>query len=237
MSMWKSIIAVSALLTVLNGCEVILDPCPYVEVEYEVEDTYHIDSYVYIPLEIQEIIAGYVVGFSMPEVDMYGPEIYPDIGPRDNENLPSYIEADFNGDGYTDYAYMFSRVSWSGRIWNLQTKLLVVTSNRRGYSLCAEYDLGTVSAEANVPIEEYWGIRLLRRGTHSITVYSSHSSSEKVTFTLENDGIYLGSVDPEERTVLYVDKSTLHEFPLDMGAIAKRKVLSAEERANRILKL
>jgi hypothetical protein len=37
MSMWKSIIAVSALLTVLNGCEVILDPCPYVEVEYEVE--------------------------------------------------------------------------------------------------------------------------------------------------------------------------------------------------------
>lgn len=235
MSMWKSIIAASALLTVLNGCEVLFDPDPYIEVEYEM-DTYQIDSYVYIPSEVQEIIAGYVVGFSMPEVDMYGPEIYPDVGPRDYENLPSYIEADFNGDGYTDYAYMFSRVSWSGNTWYIKTKLLVVNSDWRGYSLCAEYDLGTVSGGANVPIEEYWGIRLLRRGTHSITIHSN-SSSEKVTFTLENDGIYLGSIDPEERTVFYVDINTLREFALDMGAIAKKKALSAEERANRILKL
>lgn len=236
MGMWKSIIAASALLTFLNGCEVIFDPAPYIEVEYTM-DTYKIDSYVYIPSEVQDIIAGYVVGFSMPEVDMYGPEIYPDVGPRDYENLPSYIGADFNGDGYTDYAYMFSRVSWSGNTWYLKTKLLVVNSDWKGYSLCAEYDLGTVSGRADVPIEEYWGIRLLKRGTHSITIYTSHSSSEKVTFTLENDGIYLGSINPEERTVFYVDGKTLREFSLDMGAIAKKKVLSAEERANRILKL
>jgi len=236
MGMWKSIIAASALLIVFNGCEVIFDPGPYIEVEYEM-DAYRIDSYVYIPAEVQEIIAGYVVGFSMPEVDMYGPEIYPDVGPRDYENLPSYIGADFNGDGYTDYAYMFSRVSWSGNTWYLKTKLLVVNSDWKGYSLCAEYDLGTVSGRADVPIEEYWGIRLLKRGTHSITIYTSHSSSEKVTFTLENDGIYLGSINPEERTVFYVDGKTLREFSLDMGAIAKKKVLSAEERANRILKL
>lgn len=237
MGMWKSIITASALLIALNGCEIIFDPCPYVDVEYEVVNAYQIDSYVYIPAEVQEIIAGYVVGFSMPEVDMYGPEIYPDVGSRDYRNLPSYIEADYNGDGYTDYAYMFSRVSWSGNTWYLKTKLLVVTSGWEGYSLCAEYDLGTVSGGANVPIEEYWGIRLLRRGTHSITIYTSHSSYEKVTFTLENDGIYLGSIDPEERTVFYVDRKTLREFPLDIGAIAKKKVLSAEERANRILEL
>ncbi len=236
MGMWKSIIAASALLAVLSGCEVLFYPDPYVEVEYET-DTYQIGAYVYIPMEVQEIIAGYVVGFSMPEVDMYGPEIYPDVGPRDYKNLPSYIEADFNGDGYTDYAYMFSRVSWSGNTWYLKTKLLVVTSDWRGYSLCAEYDLGTASARANVSVEEYWGIRLLKRGTHSITIHTSYNSSEKVTFTLENDGIYLGSMDPEERTVFYVDRNTLREFPLDMGAIAKEKVLSAEERANRILKL
>jgi hypothetical protein len=236
MSMWKNLIAVSALLIVLNGCAVIFDPVPYVEVEYEM-DVYRINSYVHIPAEVREIIAGYVVGYSMPEVDMYGPEIYPDVGPRDYKNLPSYIEADFNGDRYTDYAYMFSRVSWSGNNWYLKTKLLVVTSNWEGYSLCAEYDLGTVSGGSNVPIEEYWGIRLLRRGTHSITTHTSHGRTEKVTFTLENDGIYLGSIDPEERTVFYVDRNTLREFPLDMGAIAKKKVLSAEERADRIIKL
>lgn len=237
MSMWKIIIASSVILTVLNGCTVLFDPAPYSIWEYEEPDEYLIDSYVYIPLEVKEIIAGYVDGYSMPGIDMYGPEIYPDIGQRDYENLPSYIKADFNGDGYGDYAYMFTKVKWSGNSWFLKTKLLVVVSDHYGYSLCADYDLGTVSAEKSVPIEEYWGIRLLKRGTHSITVYNSTKSIEKVTFSLENDGIYLGSIAPEERTVLYVNGKSLHEFTLDMGAIAKKKVVSAEDRKNREIKL
>ena len=41
--------------------------CPYVDVEYEVVNAYQIDSYVYIPAEVQEIIAGYVVDSVCPK--------------------------------------------------------------------------------------------------------------------------------------------------------------------------
>lgn len=236
MGIFKNLLTASALLVVLNGCAVLFDPEPYVLEECEEPDYYQIDSYVYVPLEVRELIAGYVDGYCMPEIEMYGPEIYPDEGDIDYENLPSYIKADFNGDGYADYAYMFSRISWSGDSWFLKTKMMVVVSDLNGYSLCADYNLGTVSFQRDVPVEEYWGIRLLKRGTHTITI-SDKSSSQKVSFFLENDGIYLGSIEQQERSVFYVEGKTLCEFALDMGAVAKRKVFSPEERQGRLILL
>lgn len=234
--MWKNLIAAVAVLGIFNGCSVLFEPEPCSTViEYEEPDQYYVDAYVYIPYEVREIIAGCVDGYSMPEVDMYGPDIFPDAGRIYGDNLPSYVKADFNGDGYNDFAYMFSRLSWSNGTWFLKSKMMVVVSTSYGYTLSAEYVLGTVSGERDVPVEEYWGIRLLERGTHTVSVYNDYEDEERISFYLENDGIYLGSLEPEERSVFYVNGTILHEFTMDLGAVAKRKVMSAEERANRVI--
>lgn len=235
MNMWKSLVAVTLMLGLLNGCTVLFDHEPYIVEEYEVSDPNYVNAYVHIPYSVRELIADCVDGYSMPDEDMYGPEIYPRVGPRDAANLPSYICADFNGDGYSDYAYMFSKVKWSNGSWFLKTKMVVVVSTYYGYALASDYTLGTVTGERNVAIEEYWGIRLLEPGTHTITYYNNRGGYEKASFCLENYGIYLGSLEEEERTVFYVNGTVLHEFAFDMGAVAKRKAVSNEDRANRII--
>lgn len=236
MSTWKKIAAVTVTIGLLNGCAVIVQPEPPVTGEYGERDDYYIDSYISIPYEIRALIAASVDGYSTPPVDRYGPEIYPDNSIWNTENLPSYIRADFNGDGYSDYAYMFSNVSWSRGAWFLRTKLLVVVSTEYGYVLSSEYVLGTVTAADDIPVEEYWGIRLLRRGTHTVSVYKN-GYYEKVSVELDCNGIYLGSIEPHERSVLYITNTELHEMMLDLGSIPKKRIISSEERANRIITL
>lgn len=234
MAMWKNIIAAMVVLLTMNSCSFLFEYEECDEVGYT-EPDYYVDAYVYIPYHVRELIAGCVDGYSMPEVNRYGQDIYPDAAIYDRYNLPSYISTDFNGDGVFDYAYMFSRVTWSNDSWFLKTKLLVVVSSEYGHVISSEYDLGSTSAHANVPVEEYWGIRLLRRGHHTIEILSNDGTVEKASFFLENDGLYLGSIEPEERTVFYVTGSVLREFYLDMGAVAKKKVITDSDRANRVL--
>jgi len=222
-----------AILSLINGCALIF--VPEETEEWEEEDFYPVNAYVSIPKEVKQIISGYVLGYSMPPVNRYGQTLYPATN-YDPFNLPSYVQADFNGDGWDDYAYMFSKESWSEGSWFLDTKMLVVVSTDFGYELSSEIKLGTVTGESWRPVEEYWGIRLLRKGTHKISVYSEGKDIEK-TVVLYNDGLYLASLDPDERSVFYVQGTYTHELVMDLGVIAKRKAVDKNTRAQRVIKL
>ncbi len=214
-----------SLLSLFSGCEFLYE---YSDEEVEVEE-----EYVYIPEEVEYIIDEHVDGYSMPPISRYGYTLYPDYSEYDPRNLPSYVSADFNGDGYSDYAYMFSKVYYSGHDWYLKTKMLIVVSTYHSYELASEIDLGTVSNHESTPVEEYWAIRLLKRGTHVITS-TQNGVEKKITVELDNDGVYLASIDPQERSVFYVERTDVHEIPLDLGVIAKKKI---ESRAQRVIKL
>jgi hypothetical protein len=191
-------------------------------------DDYPVDSYIDIPYDIREIIYDAVEGYSMPPVDRYGYQIYP-VDSHNPDNIPSYVKGDFNGDGFYDYAFMFSAVSWNRGYWYIDTKMLMVTSTSDGYTLSLDLNLGTVSGSNEIPVEEYWGIRLLRPGTHTITDYYRGESREK-SIKLPYDGIYLASVDPEERSVFVAEGTDVNEIVIDFGAIAKRSSKSGAER-------
>jgi hypothetical protein len=235
--------ALTALLTasvmMLTGCQ--LDLMSSIEIEDEpvvvtttpppviYKNTY-VNAYVDIPLSVRELIADRVSGYSMPPVERYGYVLYPTDVVKDGNNIPSYVKADINGDGYFDYGYMFSIVSYNENYWYLKTKLIIVTSNAYGYEIGCEINLGTVSGPTSKPIEEYWGIRLLKSGTHNVTVTKNGYDKETIV-ELKYDGIYLASIDPAERSVFYADNSGVHEMILDMGSIAKK----AANRADRVI--
>ena len=228
-------ISASIVIGLLTGCTIVSVPS---DEEYEVVDEYdecHIDSYLSIPHEVRDLICDYVQGYSTPPVNRYGYVLYPE-DLRDPYNLPSYVSSDFNGDGYYDYAYMFSYISWEHGEWFLKTKMLIVTSTRHGYDLSLDLVLGTVSGPASLPVEEYWGIRLLESGTHTVETYIGDRIIEETVY-LENDGIYLASLDPQERSVFYAEDNDVFEIAMDMGAVAKKKAGKNDSRSNRIIKL
>jgi len=225
--------AAGILLSLTTGCTIV-GLTDYEDDTGYYEEDYYIDSYVHIPYDVRHLIADHVDGYSLPPVSRYGYELYPRES-RDPENIPSYISADFNGDGYSDYAYMFSRIRWAEGSWHLKTKLIIVTSTSFGYALSTELALGEVVGSAEDPVEEYWGIRLLCPGTHSVTWYDGSRSIEQ-RITLEDDGIYLASIDPQERSVIYVENDDVVEVRMDMGAVAKKRE-NTDNRSERIITL
>ncbi len=224
----KIIIGCSAMC-MITGCTIIEVPYSGDDDENSIwVDDYEVNAYVPIPYAVRTIIHDVVDGYSMPSVDRYGYEIYP-VESDDPDNIPSYVSADFNGDGYDDFAYMFSALSRSSGKWYLDTKMLVVTSTHNGYELSLELDLGTVSGSNDLPIEEYWGIRLLRPGTHTVTDYYNGVAHEK-EIKLHYAAIYLASIDPEERSVFVADQNGVSEIVIDFGSIAKRKMQSRNKK-------
>jgi len=218
-----SVITVGSILAgLMSGCAIIEVPLSSSGNGSIWEVDYPVDAYVDIPYDVREVIYDAVDGYSMPPVDRYGYEIYP-ADSRKLHNLPSYVRSDLNGDGYYDYAFMFSAISWSGAYWYLDTKMLIVTSDHFGYALSLELYLGTVSGSRNIPVEEYWGIRLLNPGTHTITDYNGNKVYEK-SVVLPNGGIYLASIDPEERSVFVAEDMEISEIVIDLGAVAKKAV-------------
>ncbi len=221
-------------LLLLTGCDFMFVSQEETVVEEEVPP--HIDSYIYIPDNIKYLIAEHVNFYSMPPISRYNYTLYPEHASYDPDNLPSYVKADFNGDGFGDYAYMFSKVYYSGGYWYLKTKMLIIASTNYSYEIADELDLGTISAPESTPVEEYWSIRLLKQGTHKVTMYQNGVEKE-VTVELKNDGIYLGSIDPKERSVFWVDRTQAHEIAVNLGSIAKRKASAKDPRSERIIKL
>jgi hypothetical protein len=229
-----NVIVCITVIGMLSGCTIIGVPDSE-EVEVGYDDDHYVDAYVSMPDEVEELIAGHVDGYSMPPVSRYGYALYPE-DTHDPYNLPSYVSSDFNGDGVYDYAYMFSSLSWDEGDWFLETKMLIVTSTSYGYELSSEIILGTVTGSSSMPVEEYWGIRLLESGTHSVITYD-HGRAREESVELPYDGIYLASVDPDERSVFYVDGTEVYEIMMDMGAIAKKKAGISDARSQRVIKL
>lgn len=225
--------ACTVSLGTITGCTII--GVPYEEEVVYIEDDCYVDAYVSIPYEVKELMSYRVDGYSMPPVSRYGYEIYP-VELYDPHNMPSYVSADFNGDGIYDYAYMFSALSWDDGDWYLDTKLLIVNSTRYGYTISLELDLGTVTGRPGIPVEEYWGIRLLEPGIHSVTEFCDGIEIEE-RIVLEDYGIYLASIDPYERSVFYVEGTEVTEVLIDMGAVAKKKAGANRSRANRTIEL
>jgi uncharacterized repeat protein (TIGR02543 family) len=192
-------------------------------------DNYYIDSYVTISSVVKRLIADSVIGYTMPPVATYGTDIYPASAVRDESNLPSYVKADFNNDGYYDYAYMFSRVSSSGGLYTQSTKFIIVVSTETSYDIALYDKLSTTSNTK--PTEEYWGIRLLKAGTHTVTI-----DGKEVSVELTNPGLYLGSVEPAQRTLIYIENEKGKKERIDLGAIPKKKISSPDGSSQLIIK-
>lgn len=205
-----------------------------VESEYDSYRNDYVDTYINLPEELRYLIADHVVSYHMPPISRYSEVLYPRINYSDPNNLPSYVAADFNGDGYEDYAMLFSSLWWDRGDWYLKTKMLIVIGTHRGYTLVSETILGTVTSSSSTPVTEYWGIRLLKKGTHSVDIVEGQSQTG-TDVELSNDAIYLASIDPDERSIFYLIGDDAEEMYLDMGAIAKRKVMRASERAERVI--
>lgn len=222
-------------LFLVTGCMIVEVPYEESTENGEYDEYCYVDAYVDISYEVRQLICDKVDGYTMPPLDRYGTELHPS-GSYVPYNLPSYVKGDFNGDGYSDYAYMFSKVTWSDNDWYLKTKMIVVVSTYYGYEVASEIVLGTVRGAYDMPVEEYWGIRLLSPGTHTVTTYQDGIEKEE-TIELHEEGLYLASVDPYERSVFHVRGTETYEIRMDMGAIAKKKSGNTDERAERIIDL
>lgn len=214
---------------VAGGCTVMGVTDEYEYIEAEGYHEHHINAYVPISCEVADIIEDRVAGYAMPPVERYSETIYP-YELHQSNNIPSYVAADFNGDHYSDYAYMFSSVSYDHNYWYLSTRLLIVVSSPDGYLLSSDVNLGTVKGCISVPVEEYWGIRLLKPGLHSV-----ETGLVEEGVRLDNCGIYLASLEPEERSVFFVDGYETEEIVIDFGVVAKRKADAAKTRAERVI--
>jgi hypothetical protein len=184
----------------------------------------YVDTYLSIPVEVSDLIAPSVEGYFSPALSRYDDYLYPSDATYDPTDLPCFVKSDFNGDGYNDYAFLFCSEEWDYDTWYLTTKLVVVLSTRNGYEIGADEILGTVSADANVPVEEYWSIFRVSEGSHSITTIKNGATITK-TITLSNDGFYLASLDPQEEALFYAAGIDVYEMGLDAG-LAKKQALS-----------
>lgn len=103
------------------------------------EGTYaYVNTYLSLPGEVLDLIAPSVEGYFSPALSRYSDYLYPSDAAYDPNDLPCYVCADFNGDGYDDFAFLFSSEEWSDSRWYLTTKLVVVVSTQNGYEIGAD---------------------------------------------------------------------------------------------------
>jgi hypothetical protein len=187
-------------------------------------DQQYVDTYLSLPQDVEDLIAPSVQGYFSPKLSRFCEYLYPTDIPYNSDDLPCYVKSDFNGDGYMDYAFLFSSQEWKNGKWFLTTKLVVVLSTYDGWTIGADEVLGTVTGDASVPIEEYWSIFLVPRGTHTFTTYTNGVKVTK-TISLNKDAFYLASLDPTEEAIFYADGLDVYEMSPD-GALAKKAALN-----------
>jgi len=200
-----------------------------------IDNTPYVDTWLSIPSDVKDLIAPRVDGYFSPRLSRYCEYLYPTNIPYNSNDLPCCVKADFNGDGYKDYAFLFSTQEWERYDWYLTTKMVVVLSTRTGWTIGADMILGTVTADETVPIEEYWSIYLVPAGTHTYTTYFNNVTVSK-TITLYKDAFYLASLDPAEEAIFYADGWDVFEMSLT-SAMAKRAALAkvADTTAKRVI--
>lgn len=187
-------------------------------------DQPYVNTYLSLPPEVEALIAPSVQGYFSPKLSRYCDYLYPTDIPYNGNDLPCFVKSDFNGDGYSDYAFLFSNQEWENGGWFLTTKMVVVLSTYDGWTIGADMVLGTVTGDASIPIEEYWSIFLVPRGTHAFTTYTNGVKVTK-TITFNKDAFYLASLDPAEEAILYADGWDVFEMSPD-GTMAKKAALS-----------
>jgi hypothetical protein len=183
----------------------------------------YVDSWISIPYEVKKVIEPYAEGYYSPKLSRYDSYLYPRDLPYDPYDLPCYVRSDFNGDGYDDFAFLFSDDEWEHGDWYLTTKMVVVLSTYDGYTIGADMILGTVTASASVPLEEYWSIFRIPAGKHTFITYKNDVKIIK-TVTLYDDGFYLASLDPNEEAIFYADGFDVFEMSPD--GLAKKAALA-----------
>jgi hypothetical protein len=215
-------------LTVLSvallamGCSMsINDPDGYDD--HDTRSSAYVDSWISIPYEVRKVIAPRAEGYYSPKLSRYDDYLYPRDLPYDPYDLPCYVRSDFNGDGYDDFAFLFSYDEWEYGNWYLTTKMIVALSTDYGYTIGADIILGTVTASSSVPIEEYWSIYLVPAGRHAFVTYKNNVKITK-TVTLSDDGFYLASLDPDEEAIFYSDGYDVFEMSVD--GLAKKAALA-----------
>lgn len=187
-------------------------------------DQPYVNTYLSLLPEVEELIAPSVQGYFSPKLSRYCEYLYPTDIPYNSNDLPCYVKSDFNGDGYVDYAFLFSSQEWDNGEWYLTTKLIVVLSTYDGWTIGADEVLGTVTSDASVPIEEYWSIFLVPKGSHTYTTYTNGVKVTK-TISLNKDAFYLASLDPVEEAIFYASGLDVYEMSPD-GVLAKKAALS-----------
>lgn len=212
------------------GCVVFVGPEETVETIDITEEVLYVDSYLSIPSSVLTVIAPYVQDYFSPELSRYCNYLYPKNTPYDPYNLPCYVVADYNGDGYDDYAFLFSMEEWDTDNWYVTTKLIVVLSCFNGYELICDLELGTAYADVCEAVEEFWSICYLPAGYHTVTITTNKVQISE-TYYLENDGFFLASLDPDEESYFYVENDELYEGDWLNRRSGKQKV--SENRKNK----
>jgi hypothetical protein len=185
-----------------------------------------VDTWLNPPDAVLDLIAPSVAGYFSPAISRYDDYLYPrDLG-YDPDDLPCYVRTDFNGDGYDDFAFLFSSEELNYGSWYLTTKLVVVLSTNDGYEIAADEILGTVTGDRSVPIEEYWSIYMVTAGSHSVT-YVSNGTEVRKTIIMENDAFYLASQDPDEEAIFYASGHSIYETSFLSGYMGKQIVAKA----------
>lgn len=183
----------------------------------------YVDTYLPLPGEVKDLIAPAADGYFSPSLSRYSDYLYPRNLTYNPNDLPCYVRADFNDDGCYDYAFLFSAEEWADASWYLTTKLIVVLSTADGYELAADEILGTVYADESVPLEEYWSIFMVPAGSHTFITERNGLTITK-TITLDWDGFYLASLDPDEEALFYTDGGYVYEVSPD-APLAKKQAL------------
>jgi len=219
--------AAAAILTMTTGCGMtVVGPCDDGSYEETVVIDYspYVNTWLSIPGEVKRLIAPRVEGYFSPRLSRYDNYLYPSDLAYNGNDLPCFVKADYNGDGYSDYAFLFSREEWEWDTWYLTTKMVVVLSTRTGWTIGADMVLGTVTGDESIPVEEYWGIYRINAGTHTYTTELNNATVTK-TITLYEDAFFLASLDPAEEAIFYADGYDVYEMSLT-SPLAKRAALA-----------
>ncbi len=219
------------LLLMSIGCIGVIEVPPD-ENDDPIDTGPYVNTWLSIPYSVKAAIAPYATGYFSPHLNRYGEYLYPSNTPYDPFDLPCYVRADFNGDGFDDFAFLFSIEEWDQYNWYVTTKLLVVLSTPYGMELSCDLTLGMVYADLYVPVEEFWSICYIPPGYHSLVTWVNGIEITE-TIYLDNDAFFLASLCPEEESIFYAVGDIIYEIDWSGWRLNKRAVSSEPRTRNR----